>query len=254
MYGIGKANTPEAFRKACKRFIFVENLLGDGEALREPEEPMRPVPTRSKPEGKVPVDQSRQGTTPSEAPPTAQDNTKTVETVRKQPATKAVPLVIAAMRAHDDDWVPLSVIGSHIRAANPEFDPRTYGCAKLVDLIEKTGAVPGEAQRGAGPGADEAAAIDAWYDVSLRVHCLRGGTTAKQTIRSSGVGGLRIGRDPMLERARRNDRAYTQSRQARNRRPWSPPSTRSETVPSTEGWTDATTRTRAERRDSGFTQ
>ena len=254
---------------------------------------MRPVPTRSKPEGKVPrdglarrgargtrarcalaaarqgphrggavrstprpvpVDQSRQGTTPSEAPPTAQDNTKTVETVRKQPATKAVPLVIAAMRAHDDDWVPLSVIGSHIRAANPEFDPRTYGCAKLVDLIEKTGAVPGEAQRGAGPGADEAAAIDAWYDVSLRVHCLRGGTTAKQTIRSSGVGGLRIGRDPMLERARRNDRAYTQSRQARNRRPWSPPSTRSETVPSTEGWTDATTRTRAERRDSGFTQ
>ena len=34
---------------------------------------------------------------------------------------------------------PLSVIGSHVRAANPEFDPRTYGCAKLVDLIEKTG-------------------------------------------------------------------------------------------------------------------
>ena len=43
------------------------------------------------------------------------------------------------MRTHDDDWVPLSVIGSHIRAANSEFDPRTYGCAKLVDLMEKTG-------------------------------------------------------------------------------------------------------------------
>ena len=27
----------------------------------------------------------------------------------------------------------------HVRAANPEFNPRTYGCAKLVDLIEKTG-------------------------------------------------------------------------------------------------------------------
>lgn len=37
------------------------------------------------------------------------------------------------MRAHDDDWVPLSVIGSHVRTANPEFDPRTYGCAKLVE-------------------------------------------------------------------------------------------------------------------------
>ena len=50
-----------------------------------------------------------------------------------------MPLIAAAIRTHDDDWVPLSVIGSHIRAANPEFDPRTYGCAKLVDLIEKTG-------------------------------------------------------------------------------------------------------------------
>ena len=41
--------------------------------------------------------------------------------------------------SYDDDWVPLSLIGSHVRAANPEFDPRTYGCAKLVDLMEKTG-------------------------------------------------------------------------------------------------------------------
>ena len=139
VFGIGRTNTPEAFRKACKRFIFVENLLGDGEALRETEEPVRPGPTGSKPEGKAPIAQTRQGATPGEAPSAARDKPETLETVRKQPATKAVPLVIAAMRAHDDDWVPLSVIGSHVRAANPEFDPRTYGCAKLVDLLEKTG-------------------------------------------------------------------------------------------------------------------
>ena len=139
VFGIGRTNTPEAFRKACKRFIFVENLLGDGEALRETEEPVRPEPTGSKPEGKAPIAQTRQGATPGEAPSAARDKPETLETVRKQPATKAVPLVIAAMRAHDDDWVPLSVIGSHVRAANPEFDPRTYGCAKLVDLLEKTG-------------------------------------------------------------------------------------------------------------------
>ena len=56
-----------------------------------------------------------------------------------EPWHQAVPLIKAAMRAHDDDWVPLSVIGSHVRAANPEFDPRTYGCAKLVDLMQKKG-------------------------------------------------------------------------------------------------------------------
>lgn len=60
------------------------------------------------------------------------------ETVRKQPATEAVPLVTAAIRSHDD-WVPLSVVGSHVHVANPEFDSRTYGCAKLVNLHEKTG-------------------------------------------------------------------------------------------------------------------
>ena len=139
VFGIGRTNTPEAFRKACKRFIFVENLLGDGDALRETEEPVRSEPTGSKPVGEVPIAQTKQGGTPGEAPLAARDKTETVETVRKQPATKAVPLIIAAMRAHDDDWVPLSVIGSHVRAANPEFDPRTYGCAKLVDLLEKTG-------------------------------------------------------------------------------------------------------------------
>ena len=139
VYGIGKTNTPEAFRKACKRFIFVENLLGDGEAAQETENLVRTDGAGSKPKGKVPTAPSRQAAMSSEAPPSGPEKTDSSETVRKEPATKAVPLVIAAMRAHDDDWVPLSVIGSHVRAANPEFDPRTYGCAKLVDLLEKTG-------------------------------------------------------------------------------------------------------------------
>ncbi|MDD9983508.1 MAG: NYN domain-containing protein [Gammaproteobacteria bacterium] len=139
VFGIGKTNTPEAFRKACKRFIFIENLLGDGEPLQEMEERARTEGAGSKPEGKVPIAQSGQAAASSDAPPAGPEKTDSSETVRKQPATKAVPLVIAAMRSHDDDWVPLSVIGSHVRAANPEFDPRTYGCAKLVDLLEKTG-------------------------------------------------------------------------------------------------------------------
>ena len=90
-------------------------------------------------EAKEPVAQSDQGPSPSEALPQAQDKTAAVDTVEKQTPSKAVPLIAAAMRTHDDDWGPLSVIGSHIRAANPEFDPRTYGCAKLVDLMQKTG-------------------------------------------------------------------------------------------------------------------
>ena len=131
VFGIGKTNTPEAFRKACKRFIFVENLLGDGEALPEIEDRTRTEPAGSKPEGKEPIAQSGQRATQREAPPSGPEKTDSAETIRKQPATKAVPLVIAAMRAHDDDWVSLSVIGSHVRAANPEFDPRSYGVCEI---------------------------------------------------------------------------------------------------------------------------
>ena len=79
------------------------------------------------------------GTPAQHAPPAAVDKTEAVEAAHKQPASKAVPLIKAAMRSCDDDWVPRSVIGSHVRTADPEFDPRTYGCAKLVDLMEKTG-------------------------------------------------------------------------------------------------------------------
>ena len=30
VYGFGERKTPEAFRNACNRFIYVENLIGDG--------------------------------------------------------------------------------------------------------------------------------------------------------------------------------------------------------------------------------
>ena len=139
VFGIGKRNTPEAFRKACKRFIFVENLLGDREAPQESDEAREGEAVGGGLGAAEPIGRSEPDAPTEEAAPTAQDKTESVETVQKQPASKAVPLIKAAMRFHDDDWVPLSVIGSHVRSAHPEFDPRTYGFRKLVDLMEKTG-------------------------------------------------------------------------------------------------------------------
>ena len=139
VFGIGRRNTPEAFRKACKRFIFVENLLGEGEALQDTDESGRGDPVKEGAGAKEPTTRSRPATPVQQAPPGGQDKAEAVDAAQKQPPTKAVPLIMAAMRNHDDDWVPLSVIGNHLHAANPEFDPRTYGCAKLVDLMEKSG-------------------------------------------------------------------------------------------------------------------
>ncbi|MFZ0098108.1 MAG: OST-HTH/LOTUS domain-containing protein, partial [Gemmobacter sp.] len=57
----------------------------------------------------------------------------------KEPPQKAIPLIVAAMRAIDPDgeWYSLGQIGQYITQANPDFDTRTYGSAKLSDLVRK---------------------------------------------------------------------------------------------------------------------
>lgn len=99
VYGIGQQKTPEAFRKACKRFIFVENILPESE------------PDRAAKGGRI---------APSDA----------------------VPLIKAAMQHidKDEEWFSLGPLGQFIVAANPDFDSRNYGCAKLSELVARTGA------------------------------------------------------------------------------------------------------------------
>ncbi|MDR0810337.1 MAG: NYN domain-containing protein [Gemmobacter sp.] len=111
VYGIGEKKTPEAFRMACKRFIYVENL-GIDEAEEVPPEPGSPArPAEPRPQGRR----------------------------EKESPQKAIPLVAAAMRAIDPEgeWYSLGQIGQFITQANPDFDTRTYGSAKLSDLVRK---------------------------------------------------------------------------------------------------------------------
>lgn len=114
VYGIGEQKTPEAFRMACKRFIYVENLGAD--------EAETPEPQQGQPEPSRPASPARP-TTPG----------------GKSPAVNATPLIAAAMRAIDPEgeWYTLGQIGQFITQANPDFDTRTYGSAKLSDLIRK---------------------------------------------------------------------------------------------------------------------
>lgn len=136
-FGIGRQSTPESFRKACKRFIFIENLMEaasaelGGVAVGKGSPPAAPEPTKAGPTGAADEGDGRPPVSATGGPPAAD--------ALKQPPSKAVPMIVAAMRNHDDDWVPLSVIGSHLHEANPEFDSRTYGCPKLTDLLEKSG-------------------------------------------------------------------------------------------------------------------
>ncbi len=104
VYGIGQQKTPEAFRKACKRFIFLENLGGGQVADPKP----------AKAEDKPPVKSSH------------------------APLGDARDLILRAMDAIDqeDEWFALGPLGQYITAANPDFDTRTYGRKKLSDLVQ----------------------------------------------------------------------------------------------------------------------
>ena len=103
VYGIGQKKTPDAFRKACKRFIFLENLGPQG--------------GREQAGGDG-------GSDDSAAP-----------TIRNP--IEARDIILRAMDAidQDDEWYALGPLGQYITAANPDFDTRTYGKKKLSDLV-----------------------------------------------------------------------------------------------------------------------
>jgi hypothetical protein len=111
VFGFGAQKTPESFRQACRRFIYTENLA--------PEAPGNLLP-------KAPA--------PDRAAPAA---AKSLE-----PAGAAVALLsrMIAQMSDDDGWVGLRGVGQRLANLAPDFDPRTYGAAKLGDLVAKTGA------------------------------------------------------------------------------------------------------------------
>lgn len=103
VYGFGTQKTPESFRQACRRFIYTENLLPEAEAS-------------SVEEGRH--SQGRQS--PSAAVPILTKTLSQMET--------------------EDGWVSLGGVGRRLANVAPDFDPRTYGCSKLSDLVRQSGA------------------------------------------------------------------------------------------------------------------
>lgn len=109
VFGFGEQKTPASFIQACKRFIYTENLV-----------PAIPIG----------IDFAADSTS---AP--------SVEAGPPKLAPKAVVPVIRTVLSQLDDqggWYFLGAVGQRLLALRPDFDPRTYGCAKLVTLVEAT--------------------------------------------------------------------------------------------------------------------
>ncbi|KAF0175997.1 MAG: hypothetical protein FD162_6 [Rhodobacteraceae bacterium] len=106
--GIGESKTPESLRKVCNRFVFIENIVSGGAEAVEPK-PGKPEMGKTE--------------------------------VVKEPPIKAIPLIRDAMKKIDPDQDDYSLgqLGQVITQLHPDFDPRSYGSAKLSDLLRKTG-------------------------------------------------------------------------------------------------------------------
>lgn len=126
VYGFGERKTPESFRQACTRFIYTENLSAP--AAEE-----------------TPAARGGRTVAPAPAGTTATDKRKPAE------AARLIAAVIADMDEDDDGWVTVSGLGDRLRNAYPDFDQRSYGHAKLSDLIRASGRF--EVQTGAAGGA-----------------------------------------------------------------------------------------------------
>ena len=109
VYGFGERKTPESFRQACTRFIYTENL----------------GPAAAAAEDGAPATGGRRGA--------GSGRRKPVE------AARYIETAVADMEEDADGWVVMGGIGNRLRNAYPDFDQRTYGYAKLSDLIRATG-------------------------------------------------------------------------------------------------------------------
>ncbi len=105
VYGFGERKTPEPFRTACDKFIYVDLLRSDaGEGAAA-------APERARPGKELRGD------------------------------TRLMNLLRGAIEAASDDsgWAALGPVGSIIDKQSPDFDSRTWGYAKLSGLIRAIG-------------------------------------------------------------------------------------------------------------------
>lgn len=115
--GVGEKKTPDAFVKACERFIYVENLdvqdtgAGTGQGAGA---------------GAGGKDRSKRTTATAKAQPVKlSQNGELMRKLRKA----------FNIAKGEEEEASLSLIGQALRRLDPGFDPRSYGHASLSSLV-----------------------------------------------------------------------------------------------------------------------
>ncbi|MGB8697435.1 MULTISPECIES: NYN domain-containing protein [Acinetobacter] len=126
VFGFGKKSTPEAFKKACDKFIYVENLIADIDIKQQDdEEGLSPIQKKPLASDKLPENKTS---------PTTKENLNIPESMDRA----TLNLIYKAVKDNADEngWANLGMVGQYISAVKPDFDSRNYGRAKLSGLIK----------------------------------------------------------------------------------------------------------------------
>ena len=115
--GVGEKKTPEAFRKSCDEFIYLENLSSPA---------VPAAPARAKTENRSAKGKKTKKTKAEE------------EAVAKAEDINEIHMLLRTAwdKYQDEDgFAFVSSAGQFLKRAKPDFDARTYGYAKLSVLI-----------------------------------------------------------------------------------------------------------------------
>ncbi len=125
--GVGKTTTPEAFRNSCDTFIFLENL-GEPKAGGGEDEPG----------GEEEATAAGKGGKTASAGKSSRSRKNAADVPRDNDIKRIHHLLhIAGEQYSDDDgFTNLGMAGTYIKRVKPDFDVRTYGFKKLVQLVE----------------------------------------------------------------------------------------------------------------------
>jgi len=143
--GMGRANTPEAFRNACDLFVYTENL--EPKIETKPTNKSSETPKEGENEAELaPPEIEIEGTESSDSPTISPGRIPdqppvpkpTAVTLPKLKPSDAVPFLIKAfeMVSLTDGWAHLANMGNALLRIDPAFDSRSYGQRSLWLLFQ----------------------------------------------------------------------------------------------------------------------
>jgi uncharacterized protein (TIGR00288 family) len=150
VYGFGERKTPEPFRSACTKFLFLDQLAEPDEVRLDESAPQAEAAQQSIPDAPAAASSSAPAkATKATKKGTAKSAAKVAPKVEASPARRTTAelrqdgglvrlLRNAVSRAADDDgWASVGAVGNSI-SNQSSFDSRNHGYASLSKLLKAT--------------------------------------------------------------------------------------------------------------------